>query len=82
MQDNVNVDSLNDDCNKLLNAVNGAQKVLENTYIRHAQREANRSLNLHLSALDLDRSDMGCLKKTLVSFMKQCHIEELMTNGF
>jgi hypothetical protein len=30
------VEILNDDCNKLLNAVNSAQKVLENTYIRHA----------------------------------------------
>jgi hypothetical protein len=30
------VDTLNDDTNKLLSAINGAQKVLENTYIRHA----------------------------------------------
>ena len=30
------VEQLNEDCNKLLSAVNGAQKVLENTYIRHA----------------------------------------------
>jgi len=55
---------------------------LENTYIRHAQREASRSLNLHLNALDLDRSDMGCLKKTLVNFMRSCHIEELMNNAY
>jgi hypothetical protein len=30
------VDTLNDDTNKLLSAINGAQKVLENTYIRPA----------------------------------------------
>jgi|LauGreDrversion4_2_1035121.scaffolds.fasta_scaffold1110612_1 hypothetical protein len=30
------VDLLNEDCNKLLAAVNNAQRVLENTYIRHA----------------------------------------------
>ena len=60
------MEQLNSDCNKLLGAVNGAQKVLENTYIRHAEREASRSINLHLTSLDLDRSDMGCLKKSLV----------------
>ena len=76
------VDVLNDDCNKLLAAVNSAQRVLENTYIRHAQREASRLQNLSLTALDLDRSDMGCLKKTLVGFMRSCHIEELMNNQF
>lgn len=30
------VESINEDCNKLLIAVNSAQRVLENTYIRHA----------------------------------------------
>ena len=76
------VELLNEDCNKLLAAVNSAQKVLENTYIRHAQREASRLQNLSLTALDLDRSDMGCLKKTIVNFMKSCHIEELMNNSY
>ena len=37
---------------------------------------------LHLSSADLERSDMGCLKKVLVSFMRHCHIEELMNNQF
>ena len=73
---------LNEDCNKLLAAVNSAQRVLENTYIRHAQREASRLQNLSLTSLDLDRSDMGCLKKTLVSFMRSCHIEELLNNQY
>lgn len=76
------MDLLNDDCNKLLAAVNSAQRVLENTYIRHAQREASRLQSLSLTALDLDRSDMGCLKKTIVNFMRSCHIEELMNNQF
>jgi len=75
-------DALNEDCNKLLAAVNNAQRVLENTYIRHAQREASRLQSLSLTAVDLDRSDMGCLKKTLVNFMRSCHIEELMNNQF
>lgn len=39
-------------------------------------------LNFSLAHNDLDRSDMGCLKKTLLSFMRSCHIEELMLNGF
>ena len=30
------VDVVNEECNKLLAAVNSAQRVLENTYIRHA----------------------------------------------
>jgi len=38
--------------------------------------------NLSLTAIDLDRSDMGCLKKTLVNFMKSCHIEELLSNNY
>lgn len=38
--------------------------------------------NLHLTSLDLERSDMGCLKKVLVNFMKSCHIEELLANQF
>lgn len=25
---------------------------------------------------------MGCLKKTLVNFMRSCHIEELMNNQY
>lgn len=38
--------------------------------------------NLSLTAVDLDRSDMGCLKKTLVNFMRSCHIEELLLNQY
>lgn len=73
---------MNEECNKLLAAVNSAQRVLENTYIRHAQREASRLQSLSLTALDLDRSDMGCLKKTIVNFMRSCHIEELLNNNY
>jgi hypothetical protein len=35
-----------------------------------------------MSASDMDRSDMGCFKKTLLDFMKSCHIEELHQNGY
>jgi hypothetical protein len=76
------VEVVNEDCNRLMTAVNSAQRVLENTYIRHAQREASRLQSLSLTALDLDRSDMGCLKKTLVNFMRSCHIEELLNNQY
>jgi hypothetical protein len=76
------LDVVNEECNKLLAAVNSAQRVLENTYIRHAQREASRLQSLSLTALDLDRSDMGCLKKTIVNFMRSCHIEELLNNNY
>ena len=36
--------------------------------------------NVHLTTNDLDRSDMGCLKKTLHQLMVQCHIKELQEN--
>ena len=39
------------------------------------------SPQLHLSSQDLDRSDMGCLKKPLLTFMEHCHILELLQNN-
>lgn len=66
----------------MLAAVNDAQKVLENTYIRQSQRDSMRLHNFNLNSTDLDRSDMGCIKKTLLQFMKSCHIEELMQNNY
>lgn len=50
--------------------------------MRHGQKDNGSRLNIHLSTSDLDRSDMGCLKKTLINYMKSCHIEELMNNEF
>lgn len=37
---------------------------------------------MHLTAQDLDRSDMGCLKRPLHNFMVTCHIKELLDNNF
>jgi len=35
-----------------------------------------------LTAKDLDRSDMSCLKKMLHAFMTTCHVKELMDNQY
>ena len=56
--------------------------MLNNSYINHAEREAKRLSNVHLTASDLERSDMGCLKKTLHTFMSSCHISDLVNNNF
>lgn len=37
---------------------------------------------MHLTTNDLDRSDMGCLKKNLYQIMVQFHIKELMENYY
>jgi len=75
------VTALNTECDKLFSAVSEAQKVLDNTYIKHAMNE-KRLQNVHLTTKDLDRSDMGCLKKNLHYMMVQCHIRELMDNSY
>jgi hypothetical protein len=37
----------------------------------------------HLTAIDLERADMRCIKKPLVNFLKSCNIKELFENkGF
>jgi hypothetical protein len=91
------LDVLNEESNKLFESINGAQKVLENTYIRYSHSKTSTGMQsmvsssqqaessiapIHLTVSDLERSDMGCLKKVLIDFMKQCHIEELMSNNF
>jgi hypothetical protein len=43
---------------------------------------SNVIIPVHLTSQDLDRSDMGCLKKVLLNLMRSCHIEELLMNGF
>lgn len=42
----------------------------------------SRPMMLHLTSEDLDRTDMGCLKRPLHSFMTSCHITELMENHY
>jgi hypothetical protein len=74
---------LNQDLNGLLGAINSANKVLDNTYIQHAQRNKNKQqAKIHMATSDMDRSDMGCFKKSLLDFMRSCHIEELNLNGY
>jgi hypothetical protein len=41
-----------------------------------------RTLTVPLTATDLDRSDMACVKKMLHSFMTFCHVRELMEDNF
>jgi len=73
---------LNQQCNMLFKGITETQRVLENTYIRYAQRDNPRLQNVHLTTNDLDRSDMGCLKKNLYQIMVQFHIKELMENYY
>lgn len=35
-----------------------------------------------MTTLDLDRSDLSCIKKILHSFMTMCHVKELMENNY
>jgi hypothetical protein len=55
--------------------------VLENNSLRYA-KETAKLQTISLTAQDLDRSDMGCLKRSLHSFMNTCHIQELMDNNY
>ena len=76
------ISALNSECNKLFSGITDTQKVVENTYLRHQQKDKPRVRNVHLTTNDLDRSDMGCLKKNLHSMMVQCHIKDLMENYY
>ena len=74
---------MNQDLNNLLGAINSANRVLDNTYIQHAQRNKNKQqAKIHMGTQDMDRSDMGSFKKSLLDFMRQCHIEELHQNDY
>lgn len=72
---------LNQQCTKLFKGINDAQKVLENTYIRFNDQNNTHQRNVHLTTNDLDRSDMGCLKKKLYHVMNQFHIKEILENN-
>lgn len=73
--------ALNEECNKLFGSINDTQRVLENTYIKYGSKDKSRPSNVHLATNDLERSDMGCLKKQLHQLMIQCHVRELMENN-
>jgi len=72
---------INEECNNLFKGITETQRVLEQTQI-WVQKENNKPQTIHLTAQDLDRSDMGCLKRPLHNFMVTCHIQELMNNRF
>lgn len=69
---------LNEECNHLFKGVMETQRVLENTL----SDKHTRPQMIHLTAEDLDHSDMGCLKRPLHSLMTTCHISELMDNHY
>ena len=72
---------INEECNTLFKGIKETQRVLGNTSI-WLSRDSNKPQNVHLTAQDLDRSDMGCLKRPLHNFMITCHIKELMDNCY
>lgn len=74
--------ALNEECNKLASSINDTQRVLENTYIKYGSKDKASPKHVHLTTNDLERSDMGCLKKQLLQLMNQCHIRELMENNY
>jgi Leucine-rich repeat/Leucine Rich repeats (2 copies) len=74
------VNVINDECNNLFQGISRSQKVLEN---RSAPSKDNhKQQTVSLTAQDLDRSDMGCLKRSLHSFLNLCHIQELIDNKY
>ena len=72
---------INEECNLLFKGINETQRSLENTSV-WVGKETNRQQPIHLVAQDLDRSDMGCLKRPLRNFMFTCHIKELLDNNY
>lgn len=73
---------LNGECSKLFRGISETQRVLRNTYIKYDSHENPRLQSVHLSPEDLDRSDMGSLKKSLFQIMVRFHIKELIENRF
>lgn len=72
---------INEECNTLFRGITETQRVLGNTSIWLA-KDSNKPQNVHLTAQDLDRSDMGCLKRPLHNFLISTHIRELMENDY
>ena len=82
--------TLNEECNSLFQGVIKCQGLLESKFQQVMQAQVvkspddvvQRTLTVPLTATDLDRSDMACVKKMLHSFMTFCHVRELMENNF
>ena len=73
---------INEECNALFEGIGQTQRVLENGYFSHNKDNSHKNQTITLTAQDLDRSDMGCLKRPLHSFMNLCHIQELIENKY
>jgi hypothetical protein len=74
---------INQECNRLFFAANETQEILADTYITHGSSRAGngKASGFHLTASDLERSDMGCIKFLLIRFMKSCFIDVLVENN-
>lgn len=73
---------INEECNQLFKGVTETQRVFESTSVTPMSEETSRNTTIHLTSQDLDRSDMGSLKRPLHQFMTTCHIGELMENHY
>lgn len=59
-----------------------AQKILQNTYLNPQVKEGVKGTGFHISADDLDRWDMSCMKNILLKYLEECHVSELIQNNF
>jgi hypothetical protein len=53
------IKELNKETSHIFAATNEAQKILQNTYLNPQVKEGLKGTSFHISAQDLDRSDMG-----------------------
>lgn len=72
--------TLDQECNQMFEGVVKAQKLLESN-VGHSQ-SVKADFSVSLTAQDLERSDMGCMKRLLHEFMTFCHVRELLVNKF
>jgi Leucine-rich repeat (LRR) protein len=72
----------NKEVNKVFTATIEAQKILQNTYLNPQINEGVKGTGFHISAEDLDRWDMGWMKKVFLDYLKSWHVSELIENNF
>ena len=46
------------------------------------RKDGGKGASFHISADDLERCDMGCLKNLLLKYLKSCHVDEFIENNF
>jgi hypothetical protein len=69
--------------------MNEAGKLLKGSYLYPSteneklfeNEDEDLTKNFHLSAVDLDKADMRCLKKPLMNFLDTCSVKELYEKG-